>query len=119
MEPIIKAFKQFFMPALAQYATFSGKENRQSYWMFYLFYIVVLVALNIVESIVGGMWLSSLYMLAMFIPTLSMGARRLHDTGRSGWWQLIALLPLIGIIVLIVFLAQESKPAESASAVTV
>ena len=119
MEAFIKAFKQYFMPAIEQYANFNGKESRQSYWMFYLFYIVVLIALNIVESIIGGMWLSSLYMLAMFVPSISMGARRLHDTGRSGWWQLIALIPLIGIIVLIVFLAQESKATENAATVPV
>lgn len=118
MEPFIKSFKQYFMPALDKYAAFSGKESRQSYWMFYLFYMVVLVALTIVENVIGGMWLSSLYLLAMFVPTLSMGARRLHDTGRSGWWQLIALLPLIGIVVLIVFLVQESKQAENTPAVT-
>jgi len=119
LDRFIKAFQQYFMHALEQYATFSGKENRQSYWMFYLFYIVVLVGLNIVENVIGGMWLSSLYLLVMFIPTVSMTTRRLHDTNRSGWWQLIALLPVVGIIVLIIFLVQESSPAANKPRVNV
>ncbi len=55
--------------------------------------------------------LSSLYSLFMIIPSLAVGARRLHDTGRSGWWQLIALIPFIGAIILIIWFAQPSKRA--------
>jgi len=75
--------------------------------MFYLFYLVISIVLGFVSS-----WLSIIFALGMIVPSLSMGARRLHDTGRSGWWQLIALIPLIGIIVLIVFLAQPSKDSD-------
>lgn len=57
--------------------------------------------------------LGSLYSLAVLIPSLAVGARRLHDTGRSGWWQLIALIPFVGVIILIVFLASGSQPGKN------
>jgi len=101
---------KYFTNSLNKYAEFSGKESRKSYWMFYLFYLVISIVLGFVSS-----WLSIIFALGMMVPSLSMGARRLHDTGRSGWWQLIALIPLIGIIVLIVFLAQPSKDSELTS----
>lgn len=98
---------KYFTNALNNYAVFEGKESRKSYWMFILFYFVISIVLTIVSD-----WLSLLYALGMMVPSMSIAARRLHDTGRSGWWQLIALIPLIGIIVLIVFLAQPSKEAD-------
>jgi uncharacterized membrane protein YhaH (DUF805 family) len=64
--------------------------------------------LNIVLAVLGLDTISAIVSLALLVPSLSIAARRLHETGRSGWWQLILLIPIIGLIVLIVFLAQDS-----------
>ena len=89
-----------------KYVDFSGRATRSEYWWFVLFVFL--------GSFVLGMfshWLNIIFLLATLLPQLAAATRRLHDTGRSGWWQLIGLVPIIGFIVLIVFLAQESGPA--------
>jgi uncharacterized membrane protein YhaH (DUF805 family) len=105
---------------LRRYAEFSGRSQRKEFWMFVLGYVIVAIVLNIVEGILGlsGMVgpygpLTSLFMLAVFIPYLAVGARRLHDTNRSGWWLLLGLVPLIGIIVLIVFFASDGTSGDN------
>ena len=98
-----------------KYATFDGVARRSEYWWFYLFLIVASLVLNIVSESLSG-----IFALATIVPSLAAGARRLHDTDRSGWWQLLTFVPIIGWIVLIVFLAQDSKPNRfGVSAVTV
>ncbi len=81
--------------------------------MFVLFYIIISIVLNIVDafvfiSMIGFPILSALFGLAVLIPSLSVSVRRLHDTSRTGWWLLIAFVPLIGAIVLIIFYVMES-----------
>jgi uncharacterized membrane protein YhaH (DUF805 family) len=98
-----------FIDAFRNFANFSGRARRTQYWMFTLFVVMFSIAIAIVEVFLGTMFIGGLFSLAVLVPSISLAARRLHDTGRSGWWQLILLVPLIGFIVLIVFLVQDSK----------
>lgn len=104
----------WYLEVLKKYAVFSGRARRKEYWMFVLFNIIILVVLWIVEGILGipGI-LSTLYCLAVLIPSIAVSARRLHDTSRTGWWLLIGFIPLIGAVVLLIFMVQDSKPGEN------
>jgi len=98
---------------LGNYATFSGRARRSEYWWFALTGVIVSVALNIVSSLSDGMnavagLVGLVYWLGTLIPSLAVAVRRLHDTGKSGWMLLLALIPLVGVIILIVFLASDS-----------
>lgn len=101
---------EYFTDALKKYAEFSGRATRQQYWMYILFYIIIYIACIVVDSVIGTFIFSTVLSLGLLIPSISIATRRLHDTGRTGWWQLIALIPLIGAIVLLVFLVQSSHP---------
>lgn len=81
--------------------------------MFILFYFIFYIGAVIIDSIIGLGLVALIYSLALLVPSLSVGARRLHDTGRSGWWQLLMLIPLIGAIILIVFLVLDSTPGDN------
>ncbi|MDP9436969.1 MAG: DUF805 domain-containing protein [Actinomycetota bacterium] len=94
----------------ARYASFSGRARRSEYWWFYLFTFLVYVAATVIDAIIGVPATAAIAVLALFIPTLAVSVRRLHDTGRSGWWFLIGLVPLVGGIVLLVFFVQDGTP---------
>lgn len=82
--------------------------------MFFLFNIIIAFVLEFIEGFVGGPGIiSMLYSLAVLIPGIAVSVRRLHDISRSGWWLLIGLVPIIGTIVLIVFMVQDSQPVEN------
>ncbi|MFF3407258.1 DUF805 domain-containing protein [Streptomyces sp. NPDC002742] len=104
----------WYLDVLKKYATFNGRARRQEYWMFALINVIIAVALLVVDaSLLGTGVIVPVYELAVLLPSLAVGVRRLHDTGRSGWWMLIAFVPLVGGIVLLVFLASDSKPETS------
>lgn len=91
------------------YADFNGRAKRTEFWMFVLVNWLVSLVVGIIGWALGISWLGSLYGLAVLVPMLAVGARRLHDTGRSGWWWLILLIPFIGFIWLVVLWCLESK----------
>ncbi|MCE4563408.1 DUF805 domain-containing protein [Maribellus sp. CM-23] len=99
----------WYLKVLKQYADFNGRARRQEYWMFVLFNIIFSIAAGALDAALGT-WgaIGGLYGLAMFIPGLAVGVRRLHDIGKSGWMLLIAFIPAIGLIWLLVLLATES-----------
>ena len=104
----------YFIYCLKNYFNFSGRATRSEFWYFMLFVLLFGIVIKLIEVIMGmGIYdsgiLSLIYDLALLIPTLAVSTRRLHDTNRSGWWNLIMLVPIIGIIVLIVFYCQDSK----------
>ena len=105
----------WYLDVLKKYAVFSGRARRKEFWMFFLFNFLIALGLGIIEGIIGtGGLLGGLYGLGVLIPGLAVSVRRLHDTNRSGWWLLIGLVPLIGLIVLIVFYVQDSDAADNA-----
>lgn len=95
---------------LSQYANFSGRARRSEYWFWTLAVFIVSIVAAIIDRIIGVQILQYLVILATIVPGLAVGARRLHDTGRSGWLLLLAIIPLIGAIILIVWFVGDSHP---------
>ena len=97
-------FTESISTCFTKYATFTGTAPRSEYWWFFLFILLVSVVLNATSET-----LSLIFSVATLLPQLAVGTRRLHDTDRSGWWQLLWLVPVVGWIVLWVMFAQEGK----------
>ena len=110
------SFQDAVRTCLQKYVTFSGRARRSELWFFVLFNVIVSFVAGIIDAIIGTRYsngsglIQSLASLALLLPNLAVGARRLHDIGRSAWWLLIALVPIVGWIVLIVFYVQDSHP---------
>lgn len=115
---------------LSKYATFSGRSARSEFWYFWLFSILIMIVASILDRILGTTFtmadISSgarvdagygyLYLiaaLALFLPSLAVGIRRLHDTNRSGWWYFIVLIPLIGSILLLVWFCTRGTTGDN------
>jgi uncharacterized membrane protein YhaH (DUF805 family) len=111
----------WYLQALKKYADFSGRARRREYWFFVLFNIIISIVLTVCDVVMGtynaaasiGI-LTGIYTLAVLIPGIAVSVRRLHDTGRSGWWLLIVLVPLVGAIVLLIFMLIDSQPGQNA-----
>lgn len=119
----MEKFNHYFLDTVMnRYADFNGRATRSDYWYFVLFYVLLsiifavidtfvlnpLLGMNVQEAAQGGI-LQMVFALALIIPAIAIGVRRLHDIGKSGWWMLISLVPIIGVLVLIFFFVQESK----------
>lgn len=117
---ISQASRRFFQ----KYATFTGRASRSEFWWWSLVAVVVGLILELLDALTSGGFaegdrtlgslgdlLSYLWGLATLIPGLALGARRLHDIDKSGWWQLLLFLPVIGAIILIVWWATAPRPA--------
>ena len=107
----------WYLEVLRKYAVFSGRARRKEFWYFTLFNVLINFGLDFVDAFVGTFnheigvgLLGGLYALAVLIPGIAVTVRRLHDTGRTGWWFLIVLIPIIGLIVLLIFMVLDSTP---------
>ncbi len=110
----------WYIEVLKKYTEFSGRSRRKEYWYFALFNTIVSIILIAIDGMVGTLNMeagygvfSTIYSLAVFLPTLGVAIRRLHDIGKSGWWIFIGFIPLIGAIVLIVFFVKDSQPGDN------
>ena len=100
---------------LERYALFSGRAGRAEFWWFFLANLIVGAILSILgRAATIFVILYALYGLALIIPSLAVSIRRLHDIGRSGWWILIGLIPIVGVIVLLIFHATAGEPQPNA-----
>ena len=104
-------FGQAISTCLGKYATFSGRASRSEFWWFYLFTLLVSVGCQIISPFLGelGAIISLVVGLGIIIPIYSAGSRRLHDIGKSGWWQLLVLTG-VGLSLIIVRFATHTKP---------
>lgn len=110
----------WYLEALKKYAVFDGRARRKEYWYFVLFNFLICFVLLIIDLVIGtaspkaymGL-LGAIYTLAVLIPGIAVSVRRLHDTNRNGWWLMIGLIPLIGGIVLLVFMIEDSQQDEN------
>jgi uncharacterized membrane protein YhaH (DUF805 family) len=112
---------EYALQALRKYAVFTGRARRKEYWYFALFYLIAMIVCDILDTMLGTMqestgigYIGVLLFLVAFLPSLAVGVRRLHDIGKSGWWLLIGIIPLVGVIVLLVFAVQDSQPGTNA-----
>ena len=100
---------------LQKYAVFSGRSRRKEFWMFVLFTFIVEIVLAIIDAIIGtyntaigiGL-LSGLFYLAILVPSIALNTRRLHDIGKSGWFQLLFIIPIVGFILWIIWMVRDS-----------
>jgi uncharacterized membrane protein YhaH (DUF805 family) len=103
----------WYIQVLKKYVVFSGRARRKEYWYFVLFNLIISLILSLIDWAIGMNILATIYGLAVLLPSLGVSVRRLHDTGRSGWWIFIGLIPLVGAIILLVFFVIDSQPGEN------
>ncbi|MBU6147507.1 MAG: DUF805 domain-containing protein [Actinomycetales bacterium] len=95
----------------AHYAKFNGRARRSQYWWWTLFAIIVALIAQLLDNVLGTQWVFGLIaFLGLFLPGLAVLVRRLHDTDKTGWWILIAFIPLVGVIVLLIFVLTPGTP---------
>ncbi|KMM63189.1 membrane protein [Bacillus glycinifermentans] len=130
---------KWYWKGLKNYANFEGRARRKEYWMFHLFNGIISFLLLILSLIIVGLFIAELlgegsyqagyvvgygggllayililiYQLAVFVPSLAVNVRRLHDIGKSGWWILIGLIPFAGAIILLIFYCQDSETTDN------
>jgi uncharacterized membrane protein YhaH (DUF805 family) len=104
-------FTEAISTGFRNYVNFSGRAVRSEFWFWVLFAILASIVAGIIDAVLFGLdgssAIESLVGLALFLPGLAVSVRRLHDTDRTGWWILLGLIPLIGIIILIVWYCQR------------
>ena len=110
MQEIINCYVDFFR----NYTNFSGRSRRKAYWYVMLVNFIIGLIFGVLTNILGFFSiLSGIYSLATLVPGIALALRRLHDIGKSGWWILIGLIPLVGEILLIIWFCQDSQPGSN------
>lgn len=111
----------WYLAVLKNYAGFSGRARRKEYWMFTLFHVIFAIIAVVIDNVlgiairdVGYGPIYLLYTLVTLIPGLAVSVRRLHDTGKSGWFLLVGLIPCVGGIILLVFMVTAGEVGENA-----
>jgi uncharacterized membrane protein YhaH (DUF805 family) len=123
------SFMNWYLEVLKKYAVFDGRARRKEYWFFILFNILISVVLGSIDRFTGNIFVdtdlgqfgggayagilgtfSSIYALGVMIPSIAVSVRRLHDTGRTGWWVLINFVPVIGGLIFLYFMVLDSNP---------
>jgi uncharacterized membrane protein YhaH (DUF805 family) len=104
------SFADAIRTVFSKYATFNGRARRSEFWWFTLFAVIVYVIALIIDAAAKSPVIFLLVALALLLPSLAVTARRLHDTGRTAWWILIGVIPVIGPIILLIFECQDSQP---------
>ncbi len=104
----------YFLDAYRQFTNFQGRASRKQYWMFYLFYVIFYIMFAVLDDLLqtGGLFMA-LFALVSILPNIAIVTRRLHDIDKSGWWQLLIFIPIIGAIVLLVFLVMKGTEGEN------
>ncbi|MGL5336745.1 MAG: DUF805 domain-containing protein [Enterovibrio sp.] len=110
----------WYLSVFKKYAVFSGRAPRKEFWYFTLINVLCTVVLVFIDEKLGFFYpqvgigvLSGVYTLLALLPSTGVLMRRLHDTGRSAWWGLITLIPLLGAIILVVLLALKGQPYDN------
>jgi uncharacterized membrane protein YhaH (DUF805 family) len=97
-----------YLSVLKKYVVFEGRAGLKEFWMFTLFNFIISFVLSGIDMTIGTFGaLGFLYSVAVFLPSLAVTVRRLHDTDRSGWWVLVSLIPIVGVIILLILCALE------------
>jgi uncharacterized membrane protein YhaH (DUF805 family) len=96
-------FGQAISAGFSNYVNFSDRACRSEFWFWILFYYIALAVAAIIDVAIGIYALTGLFELAVFLPTLAVAIRRLHDLDRTGWWILLNFIPLIGWIILLIW----------------
>lgn len=107
-------FTEAIKSVLSKYAIFSGRARRSEFWYFFLFKILVMAVLSVLIAAVRSLaFLEVVFELAVLIPSLAVFWRRMHDIGKSGWWILLALIPIVGEIIHLIWLCTDSNPGDN------
>lgn len=118
---------KYYLDVIKKYVTFNGRARRKEYWMFILFNAIFGIVASLLDNLLGLNFsseyssyasvstgiIAAVYSLAVFLPTLAVAIRRLHDIGKSGWWLLISLIPLAGPIWLFVLMVTDGNVGEN------